>query len=265
MVATIIRPMPDPEAVPSTASRVVAWTGAALFVLSLGYFLYTYIVTFGETPPASDTPAWRAAGWNAALFGAFAAHHSAFARTPLRRWMAAHVSPRLERSVYVWIASLLLVAVCALWAPLPGVAWTMTGPWRWIVRIPLVAGIWLSLRSAGIIDVWELAGSRQLATTPNLELPTAKGDARRESGNERWTFRSDGPYGLVRHPIYLGWILVVFSVPTMTMTRLAFAAISCLYLVLAIPFEERTIIASAGESYREYMRRVRARLIPGVW
>ena len=248
---------------PSTASRIFAWTGAALFALSLGYFLYTYIVTFGETSSASDAAAWRAALWNTALFGLFAVHHSVFARTPVRAWVATHVSPRLERSLYVWVASVLLVVVCALWAPLPGVAWTMTGAWRWIVRIPLLVGIWLSLRSAGVIDIFDLAGLRQLAT-PNSQRPTPI-HSQPPTPKAAAEFKTSGPYGLVRHPIYLGWILVVFSVPTMTMTRLAFAVVSCVYLVAAIPLEERTLRATAGAAYDRYAQRVRWRLVPGIY
>ena len=239
---------------PSIASRTFAWTGALLFAGSLTYFLYTYIVTFGETTSGAAAPptsTWRAVAWNTALFGAFATHHSLFARTRLRSWVATHVPPRLERSLYVWVASLLLIAVCVLWAPLAGVAWSMTGPWRWVIRFPLLVGIWLTLRSAGVIDVWDLAGVRQLGTP--------------RRGTEEHAFKTEGPYGLVRHPIYLGWVLVVFSLPTMTMTQLVFAAVSCLYLVIAIPLEERTLVATAGAAYERYIQRVRWRLVPGIY
>jgi protein-S-isoprenylcysteine O-methyltransferase Ste14 len=78
-------------------------------------------------------------------------------------------------------------------------------------------------------------------------------------------FKTDGPYGWVRHPIYVGWILLVFSVGTMTMTRFAFAAISTAYLLIAIPLEENTLRANAGRAYEDYMRRVPWRLIPRVY
>ena len=78
-------------------------------------------------------------------------------------------------------------------------------------------------------------------------------------------FKTDGPYGWVRHPIYLGWILVVFCVGTMTMTRFVFAATSCVYLLIAIPFEERTLRAQSAGSYDDYIRRVRWKLMPGVY
>jgi protein-S-isoprenylcysteine O-methyltransferase Ste14 len=74
-----------------------------------------------------------------------------------------------------------------------------------------------------------------------------------------------GPYHLVRHPIYLGWALMTFGAPTMTGTRLAFAVISTAYLALAVPFEERSLVEAFGDEYLEYQRRVRWRMIPGLY
>jgi len=74
-----------------------------------------------------------------------------------------------------------------------------------------------------------------------------------------------GPYRYVRHPIYLGWVLLVFAAPTMPMGRLLFAAVSTLYLVVAVPFEERSLVAEFGPAYRDYQRQVRWRLVPGLW
>ena len=50
----------------------------------------------------------------------------------------------------------------------------------------------------------------------------------------------------------------------MTTTRFVFAAISTIYLLLAIPLEERTIRANAV-AYEDYMRRVPWKLIPGIY
>jgi hypothetical protein len=50
-----------------------------------------------------------------------------------------------------------------------------------------------------------------------------------------------GAYRYVRHPIYLGWVLLVWAASDMTMGRFAFAAISTAYLVIAVPFEERSL------------------------
>ena len=69
----------------------------------------------------------------------------------------------------------------------------------------------------------------------------------------------------VRHPIYLGWILIVFGSPLMTMSRLLFATISSAYLIVAIPWEERSLVEAFGDRYRTYQKQVRWRLLPWLW
>jgi methanethiol S-methyltransferase len=235
----------------------MAWAGAALFAGSLSYFLFTYAVTFGEITSGAVSPA--AIGADIALFTIFALHHSVFARERVRGWMMRTLSPRLERSVYVWVASLMLIAVCALWQPVAGIAWQVDGPAAWLLPAAQLAGVWLTLRSAAIIDIWDLAGVRQAQGGPSVgaeALAEAAGPPE---------FKTDGPYGWVRHPIYLGWLLLVFPVATMTMTRLLFAAISSAYIVVAIPFEERSLLRSSGGNYGAYIKAVRWKLIPGLY
>ena len=227
-----------------------AWTGAALFAASLGYFLFSYAVTFRET--AASDAATRAVVTDAALFIMFALHHSVFARPTVRAWMVRLVSREHERAVFVWTASLMLIAVCALWQPLPGVVWDLGRVGPAVTVIAWAVGLWLTLRSAAIIDIWDLAGLRR---------PLRVSDP----GTGAEELRVEGPYGLVRHPIYLGWLLLVFGVSPMTMTRLVFAAVSTCYLLVAIPLEERTLRATTGGAYDRYMMRVRWKLIPGLY
>jgi len=75
----------------------------------------------------------------------------------------------------------------------------------------------------------------------------------------------NGPYRWVRHPLYLGWVLMVFGTSHMTRDRLTFAVVTTLYLVLAIPFEERSLRRSFGDDYVRYMRDVRWRMIPFIY
>jgi protein-S-isoprenylcysteine O-methyltransferase Ste14 len=107
--------------------------------------------------------------------------------------------------------------------------------------------VYLTVRAAGFIDPLELAGIRQ---------------ANRQ---DAVVFRSDGPFGLVRHPIYLGWIVMTFAAPSMSLNRLLFATISSAYLIVAISWEERSLVDAFGERYRAYQASVRWRLIPGLW
>lgn len=221
------------------------WAAAASFVVSLAYFLFTYAVTFAE--PSAGRPRAADLAWNAALFTGFALHHSVFARTPIRHAVARLVPSALERSVYVAVASVLFILVCRWWRPLPGSAWHLEGAAAWMGHLGQIAGVWLTVRSAAILDVRELAG---LPAPARVTAPD---------------FKTDGPYGWVRHPIYAGWFLLVFPVAHMTMTRLSFACISALYILIAIPLEERTLRASAGQAYDAYAARVRWRVVPGVY
>ena len=221
-----------------------SWTGALLFALSLVLFVFSYVRTFGAVQ--LDGNAAGAVTWNVMLFTAFALHHSVFARARVRQWIADIVPWELERSLYVWIASLLFIVVCVGWRSVPGTAWRTEGLTLWALRAVQGAGLWLTLRSAAILDVWALAGLRPQATGPS-------------------EFKVRGPYGWVRHPIYAGWFLFVFAASPMTMTRLVFAIVSSAYLLIAIPLEERTMRAATAGTYDRYMAVVRWRLVPGLY
>lgn len=134
-----------------------SWLGAGLFSASLGWFVFSYFVRFPALPVADD--AAGALAWNIALFILFAFHHSLFARDSLRLWVERRF-PGRERSVFVWVASLLFAGVCAAWQGVPGVAWHAGGPAAWALYVARVAGIVLTLRAAAILDIWELAGTR---------------------------------------------------------------------------------------------------------
>jgi methanethiol S-methyltransferase len=238
--------------VPQWLARPLALGGTLVFVGALLYSAYCYVVTFGREV---DGPLDRGAVIaNVALFSFFALHHSIFARDAIRQAITQTVGS-LERSFYVWVASLLFVAVCALWQPVTGTAWRVGQPAASILRAAQLVGVWLSLRSAFLIDIWELAGVRQIS---DRRQPDAASSAAVE-------FKRRGPYGWVRHPIYTGWFLMVFGAPVMTTTRFVFALTSSLYLLIAIPFEERSLRRSTGGAYDRYVRDVRWKLIPWVY
>ena len=57
----------------------------------------------------------------------------------------------------------------------------------------------------------------------------------------------------------------VSAMTEMTGTRLVFAAVSTLYLVVAIPFEERQMRRTMGSTYDDYSGVVRWRMLPGIY
>ena len=219
-----------------------------MFVASLAWFVYFYYSILGHraAPRERFVPHLT---MDLLLFGVFAGHHSLFAREGVKRWLTRWVPAPLERSVYVWTASTLFVIVCLAWRPVPGGELFELMSWRaWLIRGVQAFGLILIARSAGVLDALELAGIRQV-----------QGDVRASD------FRIVGPYRWVRHPLYLGWILFVFSAPAMSVDRLAFAVISTVYLLVAIPWEERSLVASLGDAYRAYKRQVRWRVVPFLY
>ena len=234
------------EAAPThPATRAVAWVGGLLFLISMLFCGFSFAVAMGR--PASGAVAHPVVV-NVLLFTSFALHHSVFARAGVRTWVTRHAPAGLERSAYVWAASLWLIAVCWLWQGVPGTAWVAVGPTALVLRAVQGAGVWLTIQSARSIDILELAGIRQLAPA---EGPLV--------------FTSTGPYGWVRHPIYTGWFLITLAEPVMTATRLTFAIVSGLYLLIAIPFEERSLLATEGPAYRAYSRAVPWKLCPWIY
>lgn len=259
------------------AQLAFAFVAAAAFAASLGYFLYAYLFLFGPAFVGVDLELWaaleRPLQWNVLLFTAFALHHSVFARTGAKDLIRRLVPPALERALYTLVASILFVIVCWLWQPVPGTAWTLPGLWRWIGAGAQLAGIVLTIVGARALDVWELAGVRQVLALRASALRRTQGrpePGRRTAGRHAPVDRlpvlkTTGLYGFVRHPLYFAWVLLVFGAPDMTMTRLSFGVISTLYLAVAIPFEERSLIETFGPSYASYRTKVRWRMIPWLW
>lgn len=228
---------------PSPAARAYAVGGALAFLASFVAGGWRY-VELGR-PPA-EAPLLPAVLANVALFGAFALHHSLLAREPVKAWVARVLSPSLERPTYVWVASLLFMAACLAWRPIAGIVYRIPPPWAWAVGALQLAGGVLTLDAARRIDVRVLAGLKP--------EPAQAGD-----------LVARGTYRFVRHPIYLGWVLLVWAASDMTTGRLVFAAISTAYLVAAVPFEERSLRRRFGPSYDAYRRQVRWRIVPGLY
>ena len=233
------------------AERAFVWVGGALFVGSLALWAWWYLVWLAQSRRWAG---WRPLAYDAVLFTVFAAHHSLFARDGAKRLLSA-IPRRLMRSVYVWIASALLVAVCLLWQPIGGDLYRSQNLAASALAVVQLAGALIIARAVARIDPLELSGIRVVEASDAASSPAAGPGP----------LQITGPYRWVRHPIYLGWMLIVFGAPQMTGDRFAFAVISSLYLIVAVPWEERSLMQSFGEEYARYKRQVRWRVVPYVY
>jgi protein-S-isoprenylcysteine O-methyltransferase Ste14 len=244
--------------------RAYAWIGAALFVGSLLYFLYFYLIVLDE--PAAPG-GLRALAIDLLLFLVFALHHSIMARTGAKKWLTRVVPAELERSTYVWISSLLFIATCAWWRRIDGGIYEIGGISGLALRLVQAAGIVLALVASAALEPFKLAGLRPAAAAQPDERDASRAPQpsalARSSADE--SLRTSGVYGWVRHPVYFGWVLFVFATPNLTTDRLVFAIVSTAYLAMAVPFEERSLIEVFGERYRLYAANVRWRIVPWIY
>ncbi len=231
--------------------------GCAAYLLFLATFLYAiaFIGGFG-VPRTLDGPATTpfaaALAIDAALLAVFAIQHSVMARPWFKRWWTQIVPWAIERSTYVLLASLALDLLFWQWRPLGGIVWSVDTPWLRAAIWTLFALGWLQvLVMTFYIDHFDLFGLRQVW----LHL--------RGRQYTRVHFATPAPYRVVRHPLYLGFMIAFWAAPTMSVTRLVFAAATTAYILIAIQFEEHDLAAEHGASYRDYKRRV-PMIVPGV-
>jgi protein-S-isoprenylcysteine O-methyltransferase Ste14 len=245
-----MRDEPAPGARPGSAALTFAWAGALLFGVSLAVFLFHYGTAWTRDVRGGF---WGPLAADTGLFTLFALHHSLLARTGAKRRVTMVVPPWLERATYTWISSALFLVVCIGWQSVPGLLYSLPGAWRIGGYGLQAAGLCLIAEATSGLDALDLAGVRPVL------------NARRAEPARHTPLRTGGVYRLVRHPLYFGWVLLVFGAPRMTATRAAFAVVSTLYLAIAVPFEERSLAAGFGDAYGEYRRRTRWRMVPGIW
>jgi protein-S-isoprenylcysteine O-methyltransferase Ste14 len=231
--------------------------GLAAYAVFLGAFLYAVGFVEGMVvPKAIDdgevTPVLGAVVINLVLLSIFAVQHSVMARPSFKRWWTKLVPASVERSTYVLLASLALILVFWQWRPIPTVIWHVDGPLAISALLGLsFFGWFIVLLSTFLINHFELFGVQQVlhyllgrtSSTPGFKTPFL--------------------YKLVRHPIYLGFIIAFWATPVMTAGHLLFAAVTTAYIFVGIFLEEQDLVAHYGDEYRQYRKKV-GMLIPAT-
>jgi methanethiol S-methyltransferase len=232
-------------------TRILSFAyGVASYLVFLATFLYAvgFIGNFG-VPRTLDGPATeplaKALAINVGLLALFAVQHSVMARKWFKERWTRVVPPPVERSTYVLLSSLALILLFWQWRPLGGEVWSVEHPaGRLVLRVLFAFGWGLVLVSTFLINHFDLFGLRQvwlhLMGRPYTML----------------SFRTPGPYRLVRHPLYVGWFFAFWMTPDMSVSHLLFAAVTTAYILVAIRFEESDLVRDHGAAYEEYRRSV---------
>ena len=229
--------------------------GLASYVVFFGTILYAIGFVEGlVVPKAIDdgavVPLSEALVVNLLLMSLFAIQHSVMARKSFKQWWTQYVPASIERSTYVLFASLALILLFWQWRPMPNVIWQIADPTMATAVLGLSFVGWLLVFSSTfLINHFELFGLHQVINNlGGRGMPPAR-------------FKTPVIYKLVRHPIYLGFIIAFWAAPTMTMGHLLFAAVTTTYIFVGIFLEERDLTELFGEDYRRYRTQV-SMLIP---
>ncbi|CAN7161624.1 hypothetical protein LJR225_000248 [Phenylobacterium sp. LjRoot225] len=214
-------------------------------VLCYAVFLAVFVYAIGfiggfVTPTSLDGPPTRPLGEALAvdfgLLALFALQHSGMARPAFKRWWTRIVPESAERSTYVLVSSLAMIALFVLWQPIGGVVWRVSeGPARTVVVGLYLFGWALLLYTTFLIDHFDLFGLKQTW--------------RKFRGQPYLSPRFHTPslYRLVRHPLYIGWLTIFWYAPVMTTAHLLFAAMTTTYILIAIQLEERDLVTPSAK------------------
>ena len=188
---------------------------------------------------------------NTMLFVLFGLQHSVMARPKFKAWLTQFLPESIERSTYVMISGIAMLGMMLLWQPMGGPVWDVQNTVGRAVLYVLYGTGWAILvGSTFALNHFDLFGVRQTWL------------AFRGHSYTHLKFATPGPYRIVRHPLYVGWITLVWATPTMTLAHLAFAVATTVYILVAIQFEERDLITFHGDNYRAY-KATTPMLIPG--
>jgi protein-S-isoprenylcysteine O-methyltransferase Ste14 len=232
--------------------------GVACYLVFLATFLYAIAFVGGcpILPTRLDGPLTgslaTAIAVNCALLTIFAVQHSVMARRWFKERWTQVVPWSIERSTYVLAASLALLLLFWQWRPIGFEVWHVEHAGTRALLWALFALGWGTvLVVTFLINHFDLFGLRQV-WLPLVGKPYTPVN-----------FRTPLPYRYVRHPLYFGFLLAFWATPHMTLAHLVFAVATTAYIVLAIQFEERDLVAEHGAAYLAYQQKV-PMLIPGV-
>ena len=223
--------------------------GFVCYAIFFATFLYA-IGFIGNlvVPKSIDTGA--PTGWpsalavNGLLLAIFALQHSVMARPAFKRWITRFIPRAAERSTYVLASSAALLALFWAWRPLPATVFAVESEaLRTAITAVFLGGVGLVLYATFLIDHFDLFGLRQVVLHFRGQAYTHK------------RFVTPSLYRHIRHPLYVGWFIVFWATPDLSVGHLLMAIGTTAYILVAIVFEERDLSEILGPEYRAYRGR----------
>ncbi|MGD8860257.1 MAG: NnrU family protein [Myxococcales bacterium] len=234
-----------------TAYALAGAYSAVAYLLTLGAFagLFCFLMDVGLPRSVDDGPGGPvglALVVDVGLILVFGLQHTVMARPSFKRWWTRTVPQPIERSTYMLLSLCALALLYWQWRPISAGVWDLHGAAAWVAYGAHALGWVVLFVSIFLLDHLELTGLRQTWL--------------RGRGGMR---RLETPllYRFVRHPMMVGWIIIFWATPRMTVGHLLLAAGMSAYILVALHFEERNLVDAFGAAYQRYQRDV-PRLLP---
>lgn len=220
----------------------VAMGGLVVFILFIGgWDFLPFHIDSGEPGPLGV-----ALFFNTGLMILLGLQHSVMARPGFKATWIKVIPPAAERSTYVLLSGVVFLLICFCWQPITGMVWHVDNQ---IARAILTAiqlfGWVLVVASSFAINHFELFGLQQVYVYFVGKPEPAP------------NFTDRNLYKIVRHPLQLGVLIGIWFTATMTMTHLMLSAALTLYIFIGLYFEEKDLVATLGQDYETYQKRVR--------
>ena len=221
----------------SIAAYAVGMAGLMWLILAMGG-----LVPFGFGPVATDTVA-GAILVNLGLVFVFGLQHSIMARRAFKEKILQLFPAPIERATFVLASGVILSAAVWCWQTVPGIVWSVeSNIAKMILWSFYLAGWGYLVASMFVTNIFELLGLRQaylfFRGIPHTPVKFVK----------KWM------YSYSRHPMMLGILVGMWSIPEMSVSHMLFSLTLSIYIVIGVLFEERDLVKQYGNTYREYRR-----------
>ncbi|MEN5093965.1 methanethiol S-methyltransferase [Pseudomonas protegens] len=217
-------------------------------------FLLTFLYLIGflgalSVPKNIDSGEYRhwlvATAIDVALITLFAVQHSVMARESVKKKMSRIIPVPIERATYVLCSSLALILLFILWHPIPTMVWSVQSEvLRALLNGLYWAGWGIALVATFLISHFELFGLKQAYPSLYKTQP------------EPLNFITPFLYKIVRHPMYLGFLIAFWATPAMSVGHLVFALTCTAYIFAGTHLEEKDMVRVFGKQYLAYQKQV---------